>query len=133
MNFHSIPANRSATARMWRTLKSTLSTAVILHWTRRQIRSQRWCKDSRALYAKGAWCGGWDESALCGANAWRHNFEAREFVYGTSCDGGTAWIGNGWCSLRCWVAMGWNNLNPSTWRADGQGAGRDWAQDFWDG
>src|SRR5271155_990789 len=66
MSSRSTRVSRSAIAKMCPMLKFTLSTAVISHWTRRQIRLPHWCKDSPVLHEKGAWRGGRDEAALRG-------------------------------------------------------------------
>src|ERR1700677_2773126 len=66
MNSRSTPANRSASERMCRRLKSTLSTVAISRWAQRRTRLPRWCKDSSVLHARASRRGGRDEDALRG-------------------------------------------------------------------
>ena len=58
--------SRNPIAGMCPMLKSTLSMAAISRWTRQQIKSPRWCKDSSVLHARGSRHGGRDEAALRG-------------------------------------------------------------------
>src|SRR5260370_12182961 len=51
MTSRSIPANRSAIARTYRTLKFTFSTPVISHWTLLQMRSPHWSEPLSLLHA----------------------------------------------------------------------------------
>jgi pimeloyl-ACP methyl ester carboxylesterase len=45
------------------TLKSTFSTQVISHWTRRQMRSPHWFEALSLLHAPGSWSGALAEAA----------------------------------------------------------------------
>ena len=51
----STSANRSATTRMFRKLKFTFSTPVILHWTRLPKRSPHWSESLSARHVKTCW------------------------------------------------------------------------------
>src|SRR5271170_4887866 len=52
MTSRSTWANRSAIARMCRTLKFTFSTPVISHWTRLQMRSSPWSEHLSLLHVR---------------------------------------------------------------------------------
>src|SRR5258705_772768 len=57
MTSRSTPANRNATARMFRTLKFTFLTPDISHWTRLQMRSPHWSEALSVLYVERSWRG----------------------------------------------------------------------------
>ena len=46
------PGERNAIVRTYRKLKSTFLTQVILHWTRPQMKSPRWCETLWVLHTE---------------------------------------------------------------------------------
>jgi len=60
-----------------------------------------------------SWCAQWIERMA-------HHLVGREFANGIAIWGDKRWIGNGWCSSRCRVAVIWNNT-PSCWYASPSG------------